>query len=101
MLVSLSSTPLHASACLRRRLRASSTRAEKAMPSLAAVSSASARREASIVMHFVLFIDALGGRGINRSDVEPARSITPYCKAADLYCGVERNIISPSFYIVP
>jgi hypothetical protein len=52
MLASFSSTSLHASACLRRRLRASSTRAEKVVPSLAAASSASVTREASMVMHF-------------------------------------------------
>jgi len=47
MLASFSSTPLHASDCLRRRLKASSTRAESGMPSLAAASSASARSAAS------------------------------------------------------
>ncbi len=57
-MVSFSSTPLHASACLRRRLSASSTNAEKVVSSLAAASSASATRETSMVTHFVLFIDA-------------------------------------------
>ena len=58
MLVSFSSTPLHASACLRRRFSASSTRAEKVVSSLAAASSASAARETLMVTHFVLFTDA-------------------------------------------
>ena len=58
MLLSFSSTSLHASACLRRRLSASSTSAEKVVSSLAAASSASAAREASMATHFVLFTDA-------------------------------------------
>jgi len=111
MPASFSSTPLHASGCLRRSLRASSTRAEKAMPSLAAVSSASVTREASTVTHFVFFTDGEGGWGINR--VEPARSITPYCKdAIAALSGAlqvrrltlrrdRRNIVDPTFYIVP
>ena len=102
MLVSLSSTPLHDSPCLRRRLNASSTSAEKAMPSLAAASSASARREASMVTHFALFTDAQGGRGINRGDVKPARSITPHYRAADLYYAVvKRDVTDPAYYIMP
>ncbi len=58
MLVSFSSTSLHASACLRRRLKASSTNAEKVVSSLAAASSASAARETSMETHFALFTDA-------------------------------------------
>jgi hypothetical protein len=71
------------------------------MPSLAAASSASARREASMVTHFALFTDAQGGRGINRGDVKPARGITPYYKAAVLYYGVEQNIMNSASYIAP
>ena len=52
-----------------------------------------------MVTHFALFTDAQGGRGINRGDVKPARSTTPHYKAADLYCGVEQNIMNSALYI--
>jgi len=66
MLVSFSSTSLHAP-CLRKRLKASSTNAEKVVPSLAAASSASVTREASTVTHFAFFTDGERRWGINRS----------------------------------
>jgi hypothetical protein len=43
--------------------------------SFAAASSASVTREASIVTHFAFFTDGERSWGINRGDVEPARSL--------------------------
>ena len=109
MPASFSSTPLHASDCLKRRLKASSTRAESGVPSLAAASSASARREASMVTHFVFFTGGEGGLG-DKPYVGPGRCAADAGLSAlggvlqvrrFILCRDVRDIVNSAFYIAP